>query len=113
MLFKLEIGRKLEYWEESSPGFFKTGVTAASLKQSGKTPSANERLAKVVINSEKTAEQDLIKEVGIKSTDEAVQSVCQGYQFLLPLLLHHLQSSHSPINSLVSEPLALSSPRID
>ena len=45
MLLKLEIGQKWEYWEEKISGFFKTGVTAASLKQSGMTPSANERLA--------------------------------------------------------------------
>jgi len=75
MLFKLEIGRKLEYWEESSPGFFNRGVTAACLKRSGKTPSENERLARVAINSEKTVEQDFIKEVGMKSTEEVVDLV--------------------------------------
>ena len=47
-----------------------SGVTLAHLKEEGKRPSLNERFASVDIRSEKTPEQDLRSEVGIKSMDE-------------------------------------------
>ena len=51
-------------------GFFSKGETAASLYAVGKVPWLKERLASLAIMSEKTESQDLIREVGIKSSGE-------------------------------------------
>ena len=50
-----------------SPVFLMSGVTCATLKDVGNTPSLKERLASVAISSEKTDEHDFSKEVGMKS----------------------------------------------
>ena len=47
--------------------FLISGETIAILSIGGKMPSEKERLARVEMSSEKTEEQDLRSEVGIKS----------------------------------------------
>ena len=47
--------------------FLISGETRAILNLDGKMPLEKERLARVEMSSEKTEEQDLISEVGIKS----------------------------------------------
>ena len=64
MLFRLEMGLKLERLPGSRLGFLSKGVTRADLKQDGKHPSAKDKLA---IRWEKTSEQETISDVGMKS----------------------------------------------
>ena len=54
----------------SRPNFFSKGVTLAILKEKGKQPWKIERLAREDMRCEKTEEQDLMREVGIKSWRE-------------------------------------------
>ena len=49
-----------------------SGVTTADRNVEGKMPSAKDMLARLEISSENTAGQDLISEVGTKSTDEVL-----------------------------------------
>ena len=51
-------------------GFLSKGITTAFLKEVGKQPSENERLARTEMSSEKTPGQDLIREGGIRSAEE-------------------------------------------
>src|SRR6218665_1160615 len=64
MLFRLEMGLKLERLPGSRLGFLSKGKTRADLKQNGKHPSAKDKLAKCAIRLEKTSEQETI---GMKS----------------------------------------------
>jgi len=67
MLFKLEMGRKLDKTVASRLGFLSSGVIEADLKDRGKQPSWKERLESVAMSSENTDEHVLRSEVGIKS----------------------------------------------
>ena len=51
-------------------GFFRRGVTCANLNLSGKEPWDIDRLARLEIISENTMEQDLIRDVGMKSIED-------------------------------------------
>ena len=70
MLFRFEIGRKLAGSEEGSPGFFENRCNLSHFEHSGKTPCEKDRLARLDMSSEKTPEQDLRREVGMKSRGE-------------------------------------------
>src|SRR6218665_1788729 len=63
MLFRLEMGLKLERLPGSRLGFLSKGVTRADMKQDGKHPSAKDKLAKYAIRWEKTSEQETISGV--------------------------------------------------
>jgi hypothetical protein len=67
MLFKLDIGRKLDGMSASRPGFLSSGVTIANLYLEGNEPRLKERLASVAISSEKTELHDFMRDVGMKS----------------------------------------------
>src|SRR6218665_2036379 len=67
MLFRLEMGLRLERLPGSRLGFLSKGVTRADLKQDGKHHSAKDKLVKCAIRWEKTSEQETISGVGTKS----------------------------------------------
>ena len=75
MLFKFEIGRKLAGSVEESPGFLKIGVTCANLNMVGKVPCEKDKFARLDIRTEKTPEQDLRSEVGMKSSGEDLAGI--------------------------------------
>ena len=62
--------RKLAGSLEGSPGFLRVGVTWATLNMVGKTPCEKDKLARLDMRTEKTPEQDLRSEVGMKLRGE-------------------------------------------
>jgi hypothetical protein len=70
MLFKFEIGLKLAGLLSSRPGFFSNGVTKALLYMVGKQPCPNDRFASTVMISANKHSQDLMTDVGTKSSGD-------------------------------------------
>ena len=61
------------------PGFFNRSVTCANLNLIGNEPGDTDRLARFEIISENTVEQDLIRDVGMKSIeDDLLQDLFMG-----------------------------------
>jgi hypothetical protein len=63
MLLRLETGLILARESSSRPAFLINGVTDAASNIEGKTLKENEKFASVQVRWEKTAGQDLIREV--------------------------------------------------
>ena len=68
MLFRFEIGRQLAGSPLSSPCFFNSGVTEATMKRDGNMPSRNDNAASLAMSGAKISEQDFGSDVGILST---------------------------------------------
>ena len=60
---------------DSSNGFFNSGMTTASFKQSGKIPDSNELLIMLVITEISDSLQDFSKCVGIQDITPIIRDI--------------------------------------
>ena len=65
MVFKFEIGRKLERSDFGRPGFFRRGEMSASLNFDRNMAWVKDRFARCEIRMEKMSAHDLSSEVGM------------------------------------------------
>mgnify|MGYP000382858197 CR=1 FL=1 len=75
MVFRFEIGLKLDGSLASSPRFLSSGVTCAVLNFCGNVEWLNDRLANRAMMPAKVRPHDLMSDVGIKSSGDDLEGI--------------------------------------